>query len=1182
MFYTFGDCTLDTQLYTVQRAQQSIRLRPKVFQVLLYLLEHRHRVVPKDELVASVWPAQFVSDGTVESTLRAVRQVLGDTGRTQHLIQTLPGHGYRFVATVTLHEHSTDCPSDPDAAGVTLPKQADDRLSPGSRVRPLALPGWRQLTVLRCELVEGSALAGLDPDDFQIVLRSFYSACEQVVQRCNGYIAQYDSDGLLVYFGYPTADEAAAQQAVRAGLALVAAVQRLEPPMERSHSQGFTIRVGVHTGPVVVEEQTPPAAPVLAGATLILAKRVQACALPATVVLSAATYHLVQGYFTCQALAESLAVGKNQRLGLYRVLEESGRHTRFEVAMTRGLTPLVGREPELALLLQRWGQVQDGLGQVIMLCGEPGIGKSRLAQVLQDWVTSDAGRRIEWRGLPYYQHSAFSPVLTQLQRLLGWERDDPPEEKLHKLEAAFAPHPMGLDVVVPLFAALLSLPLPGRYPPLMQTPQRQKQHTLEALLAWLLAEAARQPVLLIVEDLHWFDPSTLELLTLVVDQGPTARLYSLFTFRPEFTPPWHGRAHLTPLTLSRLLRPQVEQMVQSLAGSKALPAELLTQIVTKTDGVPLFVEELTRVVLESEILQEDSAADVLGSRLPPVAIPATLQDSLMVRLDRLTATRALALLGATLGREFSYDLLQAVTPLSPEALQHGLRQLVEAEILYQRGVPPQTTYVFKHALIQDAAYQSLLKSTRQQYHQRIANTLEERFPKTGETQPELLAHHYTEAGHAVQAIPYWQRAGQQALQRSANLEATSHLTKGLDLLKALPETVERRQQELALQVALSVALILTRGYTAPEVETTCARARALCQESGDTPHLFFPVYGLFRFYILRGHLHTARELAEQLLRLAQQTPDTAMPSVAYSAVAGVAFHGGEFATAAALLEQSLALYNPDQQAAVIAQYGDDPGVICLSLDAWVQWMLGYPDRALQRSQEALAVARQLQHPFSQVFALTFAAVLHQFRREAWLTQEQAEAAIRLSTEQGFPWWLAWATIMRGWALTEQGQRAAGMAQLRQGLETYQATGANLLWPYFLGLQAEALGKGGQPTEGSLVVEDALMLAGTAGEQPWYEAELYRRKGELVLAQAGTQLREEEAEASFLQALDVARRQQAKSLELRAATRLARLWQRQGKRADAYQLLGEIYDWFTEGFDTTDLQDARVLLEVLVG
>ena len=443
---------------------------------------------------------------------------------------------------------------------------------------------------------------------------------------------------------------------------------------------------------------------------------------------------------------------------------------------------------------------------------------------------------------------------------------------------------MPLEEVTPLFAALLSLPHPAHYPPLNLTPQRQRQKTHDALVAWLLEEAERQPVLAVWEDLHWADPSTLELLGLVLDQVPTARMLTLLTCRPEFQPSWASRSHLTQITLTRLGRPQVEAMITSLTGGKALPAAVVEQVVAKTDGVPLFVEELVKMILESGLVREEGDHYVLTGPLPPLAIPSTLHDSLMARLDRLATVKEVAQLGATLGRTFAYELLQAVSPLDEATLQQGLRQLVEAELVYQRGVPPQATYMFKHALIQEAAYQSLLRSTRQQYHQRIAQVLEARFPALVETQPELVAQHYTAAGCTEQAVPYWQRAGQHASERSAHLEAISHLTTGIELLQTLPETPERTQHALTLHIALGAALQMTKGQAAPEVEHAYTQAHALCQQVGETPELVPVLFGLWRFYNVRSQLHTARELGETLLRLAQRAHDPALSVIAHYAL----------------------------------------------------------------------------------------------------------------------------------------------------------------------------------------------------------------------------------------------------------------------------------------------------------
>jgi predicted ATPase len=693
----------------------------------------------------------------------------------------------------------------------------------------------------------------------------------------------------------------------------------------------------------------------------------------------------------------------------------------------------------------------------------------------------------------------------------------------------------------------------------------------------MLRIAAQQPMLFVMEDLHWVDPTTLEFLTLLVDQGPTARILALWTFRPDFSPPWTGRSYLTQVTLPRLPRQQATEMTDRVAHGKALPTEVVEQVVAKTDGVPLFVEELTKMVLESGLLQERKDRYELTGPLPPLAIPTTLHDSLMARLDRLATVKSLAQLGATLGREFSYALVHAVSPWDEETLQRGLHQLVEAELLYQRGLPPQATYVFKHALIQDTAYQSLLRSTRQQHHQRIAQVLEARFPEICETQPDLLAHHYTEAGLVTQAIPYWQRAGQRAIQRSAHTEAVAHLSRGLELLKSLPDIPERTQQELGMQVALGPVLMAAKGPATPEVLHAYARARELCQQVGETPEIFPVLWGLWRFYCVRAEHQTACELAEQCLNLAQRVQDPALLLVAHHAVGGTACFLGEVTLARAHLEQGLALYNSQEHRALAFRYGMDLGVWCLSYGAWPLWLLGYPDQALTRNNAAITLAQELSHPHSMAAALCYAAFVHFYRREGQATQERAEAGMAFSTEHGFAQYLALGMIMRGWALAVQGQGEEGIAQLHQGLATVKAAGSELDRPRFLLMLAEAYGSVGQLEAGLSTVTEALATVHKTGER-WWEAELHRLQGDLLLALSVEQ--HIEAETCLHQALDIARRQQAKSLELRAAMSLTRLWQGQGKHAEARQLLAPIYVWFTEGFDTADLREAKGLLEAL--
>ena len=916
----------------------------------------------------------------------------------------------------------------------------------------------RQLTVLFCDLVESTVLASqLDPEELREVVQAYQDTCAKVIARFEGYIAQYLGDGLLVYFGYPRAHEDDAQRAVRAGLGMVEALGQLNTRLAQERGVQLAVRLGIHTGLVVVgdvgggsrQEQ------LALGETPNVAARLQGLAAPDTLVISAATFQLLGGFFACQPLGTPLLKGLTQPLAVYRVLYESMARSRLEAAGSAGLTPLVGREQEIGLLRECWAQVKEGVGQVVLLSGEAGIGKSRLVHVLQEQVAAEPQAWLTpCQCSPYYQNTSLYPWIELLERvMLRFEREETPEQKLRKLEGFLVQYGLPLAEAVPLFAALLSLTLPTEYTPLPLAPEQQKQQLLRALLTILLRIAAQQPVLFVMEDLHWVDASTLEFLSLLIAQGPTTRILALFTFRPDFSPPWTGRSHLTQVTLHRFMRPQAAEMIRQVAHGKALPPEVVEQIVAKTDGVPLFVEELTKMVLESGLLQEGDDRYTLTGSLPPLAIPTTLHDSLMARLDRLTTVKALAQLGATMGREFSYALLQAVAPWNEETVQQGLHQLVEAEFLYQRGLPPQATYTFKHALIQDVAYQSLLRSTRQHYHQRIAQVLEARFPETVETQPELLAQHYTEAGLMTQAIPYWQRAGQRAIQRSAHLEAIGHLTKGLELLATLPETAERTQQELLLQTTLGPALMITKGFAAPEVEQAYARARALCQQVGETPQGFSVLRGLWQFYNGRGEYQTARELGEQCLQLAQQGHDTARLLEAHHTLWTTQLLLGELPLSRAHLEQGLALYDPQQHRALAFLYGHDPGVCCQGVAALTLWVLGYPDQALRQQHATHTLAQEVAHPPSLAFTMMLAAMAHQLRREAHAAHEQAEALMALATEQGFALFVAIAMILRAGALTgrDSGESRSGSSARawrtfgRQG----PRSGGHIFWRYWL-------------------------------------------------------------------------------------------------------------------------------------
>jgi class 3 adenylate cyclase/predicted ATPase len=1039
----------------------------------------------------------------------------------------------------------------------------------------------RQLTVMFCDLVGSTELsARLDPEVLRDVVRSYQQACDAVIGRLHGNVAQYLGDGLLVYFGYPVAREDDARRAVRAGLGVIEAMAMLNTRLQRERGLMLAVRVGIHTGPVVVGEigGASRREALALGETPNIAARLQTVAEPDTVVISAATHRLLQGSVFVTDLGEQVVKGLPTPLRAYQVHGDRGPSSSMEDSTAESLTPLVGRDQEVGLLLDRWEHVKDGRGHVVLLSGEPGIGKSRLVRVMKDHIAAEGNLRWECRCSPYHQDSALYPLIDLFARALQFDRDDAPPERIAKIEAGLARYGVAQPEAVSLWAALLSVPVPERYPPLNLTPQRQKEKTFEAIMALLLALAAEQPLLFIIEDLHWADPSTRELVDFTFGQMPAASILMLMTSRPEFRPPWVHRSHFTYLTVNRVTRRQTELMVERVSGGKPLPAEVLQQVVAKTDGVPLFVEELTRMVLESDLLREEGDRYELTGALPPLAIPSTLQDSLMARLDRLGAVKEVAQVGAALGRTFQYELLRAIASIDDRTLQAALTKLGESDLVHQRGVPPDATYIFKHALIQETAYQSMLVSRRQQLHRKIADTLVEHFPETTGTQPELVAHHYTEAGLADQAIDYWRRAGLRAVERSANLEGIAHFTKALNILTTLPESRDRLERELTLRTSLGPALMSTKGLGAREVEQSYTRALELCRQLGERSELFAVLRGLWEFHELRGDLKTALALGEELLRLALAADDPALRLIAHDVLGDTLYWLGDFTRSLEHLERGIALYRFDEHRALAHQHaGYDPGVACRSFSAYSLWYLGYPDRAVRRIEEASALAGDLSQTFSTLIAVEFGAVVHQLRREVHLAMASAETDIALSTEQGNAFFLGHGLVEQGWATAQEGQVDEGIAIIVRGMDVCRSSGAVLEFPHPWASLAEAYRCADR-------IEDALQAVAEGLDQAretsarFNEAELCRLKGELLLAGRGPDA--EDAEGCFREAVEIARRQSAKSLELRAVMSLSRLLQQQGKREDARRLLAEIYGWFTEGFDTADLKDARALLDLL--
>ncbi len=1024
----------------------------------------------------------------------------------------------------------------------------------------------RHLTVLFCDLVGSTGLAAqLDPEEWRELLASYHRAATESITRYGGQVAKYLGDGLMAYFGWPEAHENNAERAARAGLTILEAVSKLN---EQSTKPQISVRVGIDSGAVVIGAGAGKDTDVF-GETPNIAARVQTAAAPNTVLITAATHRLVSGLFVVEESGAQQLKGLPSPIELYRVVRPAGVRSRLGM---RGLTSFVGREEELRLLLRRWERAREGEGQTALIVGEAGIGKSRLVAEFHERIRDRPHIWMESAAEQLFENTPFHAIRQMLLRWLELQGASSPDEQAARLERALVLSGVNSNDSAPLIADLMQLPMGERNEGYRLTPEQKRTRLLAVLTQWTVGAARTQPMAMVIEDLHWVDPSTLELVQLLTEQGVMVPLLLICTARREFHPQWPMRSHHTQITLNCLSERNVREMVLQVVARNGFNKQSIEAVIQRTGGNPLFVEELTRAVLESG-----------DAGITEREIPATLHDSLMARLDRMGPAREVLQIGSVIGSEFTYGLLRAVhNRISENELQGALRNATDAELIYERGIPPDAAYQFKHALIRDAAYGALLRARRKELHSRIAEVLVEQFRETVTSAPEILAHHYTEADIAEQAIAYWQRAGQRALERSANREVISHFTKGLELLKSTADSPQRNNQELTLQTALGASLIAVKGYAAPEVEPVYARARELCDRVGETPLLFRVLGGLSAFYLVRGDFHTSRELGEQLLHLAQNMGNPSLLVRAHSALGPTLFYLGEFAPSREHLEQGITLYQAQRHHSHAA-FLQDPGVSCLCYLAWDLWFLGYPDQALKRTDEAIILAQSLSHPYSRAYSHAFAAMIHNLRGESEEAQEQAEAAIALSADQGFMIWLAQATVSLGWARAHQGQKE-GVAQVRQGLAAWRATGAEVCSSYNLGVLAEAYGKWRRAEEGLGVLSDALALMASKTGDLFYEAELYRLKGELMLQQAGVQeiasAVENEAERCFLRAIDIARHQQAKSLELRAVRNLARLLARQGRGDIAHAMLAEIYNWFTEGFNTADLKDAKELLDEL--
>jgi predicted ATPase len=933
-------------------------------------------------------------------------------------------------------------------------------------------------------------------------------------------------------------------------------------------SSPLRVRIGIHTGPVVVGQTGPAQRREIAalGHTLNLAARLQGVATPDSVVISAETLRLVQGLFVTEPLGEFALKGIAQPVMAHRVLRPSGVRSRLDVAAASGLTPLVGREDELAALLERWDRAGQGGGEVVLVCGDAGIGKSRLVRAFAERLVEERHTWLECRGSPYHSNTAFHPVIELMRQGLRFAGDSH-DQQVAWVERAVELAGVQREAVVPLLAGLLSLPLPDRYPAVEVAPEVQRRRTLEALVGWLCALATLQPVVLVVEDLHWTDPSTLALLDALVERVQGAPILLVATHRPVFDASRLQGAHVTRLILQPLTRRQTLAMVRAVAGATALSPATLEHVARKTDGVPLFVEELTKSVLES---------GGGGSQ----AIPATLQDSLNARLDRLGPAKEVAQLGAVLGREFSHDLIAAAWRADGESLETGLGRLEAAGLVFRRGAVPDLSYTFKHALVQDAAYQSLLKETRRLWHAHIAGLLPERFPRLVAAEPEQAARHCEAGGLHERAVEYYRQAAERATERSAYAEAIGHLTRGLDLLADLPEDPARVEREVVLQVALGASIAAARGWGTHEAKRAYERARTLCERLGEPPQLFQVIRGLVAFCTSNADFDGALELSTRLLQIAERSGDSSQLLLANHHLGITRYYRGEPALSAAHFERALARYDPVRHRSLSAVYQTEPGVDVRIWMAWPLWMLGFQDRALALSREGVALSREAAHPFSLGYALVWTAVVHLWRREPVPARAASDEAIAIATEHDVSFVRAGGRITRAVSRLTPGasesEVAAAMDDFQHALSDFGAMGVEVGRPHILGQVAAGLAAVGRLDGARAALEGARECSARTSQVYW-DAELHRLTGEVLAVDPTAR---GEAEAHLRTALAIARRQGAAMLALRAAVSLARFLRERGGEAEVLGLLTAAYGALSEGLDTADLRDARALIEAL--
>lgn len=1055
------------------------------------------------------------------------------------------------------------------------------------RARQRQAPVKRQVTVLNCEceLFDSSEfLEDLDPEEQHDLIHDYQDLCRDAVEKYDGSIIHSSGSELMVCFGYPTAYEDAAQRAVRTGMELIARIGDLQERLASEHNISFTAWAGVHTGPAVLQEDDNGDLS-LTGIARTVASHMDRVAEDNRVIITDTTNRLIRGYFVCESLGRVKIKGASDKVEVFLVESESEARTRLDAVEPATLTPLIGRETELEILKDLWEQADEGLGQVVCVLGEAGLGKSRLVRELSEYVLAESTGAseleaesvpvIEWRCSPFFQNTGLHPAIECFTRLLGFNREASPARRLELLTSHLAGLGMENDETVWLLATLLGVPTEGLVPALTLSPMRQKERTLEVLLQWVHANAKQQSVLFIVEDLHWIDATSLEFVGLLLDQGLNERLLSLLTFRPEFETPWGSRNNQTQLALNRLTRQQIEQMVTSRLKVDSVPHEVSDRISERTEGVPLFIEEFSTMIGESGAIETVDGVTQITTDFNFDSIPATLQDLLVSRLDRLGSRTEVVQMAATIGREFSYELILAVLDLDAQTLQEELNRLVQAEVIYQQGMLPQAIYTFKHALIQDAAYSSLLKKRLQENHRRIGECFENQFPQIVESQPALLAHHFTAAGVTDKAIKYWETAGKRSQASFANVEARDQFLNGLKLIATLDESPERDQQELAFQIPLGTVMTMAGGWANPDVEKVHLRALELCERIGEGSPIFHVTWGMWAWRLLRSELDIARKLADDVSELARQHDDGYVMESCFAEECTALFRG-ELEHCLEYSEKGMELYDDERCRFHASITGQNAGCTILAHWAWGLWLSGFPEKAIETGQRGVELGKRLKDPFSEAFAVYHLGCVYQHSLMGREARECGEAAIAIGKEQGFGIWLALGTLCRGSGMVLEGERVdRGVELVKQGFDTYRGTGAELSLTHYHTVLAEAYLASDRLDEARQTVEEGLALVERTSER-FHESNLHRLQGEILLLDSASN--QAAAIAEFEQATEIARQQKAGSWELRAAMSHAKVVNQQGNRSQAAGLLQKVFASFTEGFNTPDLVEARSLLK----